>query len=136
MDNNYLNIEKNLKQESQDRDRIMEEVVRNLDVHNRRLFEYNEKAKHLDLLAVKYNNLVNESKEVFSAMQKKIEILNTNNTNLENEVVVLRRAALSMKNKLTGLRSVVELVIDDFGIEQVALATGLDKEKLREYLKD
>ncbi len=136
MDNNYLNIEKNLKQESQDRDRIMEEVVRNLDVHNRRLFEYNEKAKHLDLLAVKYNNLVKESKEVISAMQKKIEILNTNNTNLENEVVVLRRAALSMKNKLTGLRSVVELVIDDFGIEQVALATGLDKEKLREYLKD
>lgn len=136
MDNNFLNIEKKMKQDSLDRDRIMEEVVKNLDVHNRRLVEYGRKAKTLDILEVKYNNLVKESKEVIGAMQIKNEKLTSRIVNLENEIMILRRNAVSMKNKTTGLRSALELVIGDFGIEQVALATGLDKEKLKEYLKD
>lgn len=136
MDNNFLDIERKMKQDSIDRDRIMEEVVKNLDVHNRRLVEYGQKAKHLDVLEVKYNNLMKESKEIIRVMQIKVEKLTSTNANLENEIMLLKRNAVGMKNKMTGLRSALELVIGDFGIEQVALATGLDKDKLKEYLKD
>ncbi len=130
------NIEEKMKQDSLDRDRIMAEVNRNLDSHSRRIVEYDQKAKTLDLLEVKYNSLERESKEVIAAMQKKIEALTEENANLENEVMILRRTVLNFKSKTTGLRSVVELMINDFGIDQVVLATGLDKDKLKDYLQN
>lgn len=131
-----INMEEKMKQDSMDRNRILEEVERNLDAHTRKIVEYDQKAKHLELLEVKYNNLERESNETILALEQKLETLNEENENLENEVMILKRTIVSFKSKITGLRSVVELMINDFGIEQVALATGLEKEKLKEYLKD
>ncbi len=130
------NIEEKMRQDSLDRDRIMEEVNRNLDSHSRRIVEYDQKAKTLDILEVKYNSLERESKETITTMQKKIEILTEENANLENEVMILRRTVLNYKSKTTGLQSVVELMINDFGIDQVVLATGIDKDKLKDFLKN
>lgn len=132
--NPAVNIEEKMKQDSLNRDRIMEEVTRNLDIHNRKIFEYNRKAKTLDVLSVKYNKLAHESKETILKLQKQLEQLTEEKNNLENEVMALRKTAISIKGKMTGMRSALELVISDFGIEQVELATGLDKEKLKEYL--
>ncbi len=130
------NIEEKMRKDSLDRDRIMEEVNRNLDNHSRRIVEYDQKAKTLDILEVKYNSLERESKETITTMQKKIEILTEENANLENEVMILRRTVLNYKSKTTGLQSVVELMINDFGIDQVVLATGIDKDKLKDFLKN
>lgn len=132
--NPAVNMEEKMKQDSLNRDRIMEEVIQNLDVHSRKIFEYNKKAKTLDVLSVKYNKLVHESKETITTLQKKVEQLTEEKNNLENEVMALRRTVISMKGKVTGMRSALELVIGDFGIEQVVLATGIDKDKLKEYL--
>lgn len=134
--NAAANIEEIMKKDSLDRDRIMEEVNRNLDNHSRRMVEYDQKAKTLDLLEVKYNNLERESKEVIATLQKKIEELTEANSNLENEVMILRKTVLNFKSKTTGLRSAMELIIADFGMDQVELATGLDKEKLKEFLQN
>lgn len=130
------NMEQIMKQDSLDRDKIMEEVVRNLDAHSKRIVEYDQKAKTLDLLEVKYNTLERESKEAITTLQQKVEELSEENKNLENEVMILRRTIVNYKSKTTGLRSVVELMINDFGIDQVALATGIEKDKLKEYLRD
>ena len=135
-ENSTTNIEEKMKQDSLDRDRIMEEVNRNLDNHSRRIVEYGQKAKTLDLLEVKYNSLERESKEVITTMQKKIDELTETNANLENEVMILRKTILNFKSKTTGLRSAMELIINDFGIDQVVLATGIDKDKLKEYLRN
>ncbi len=130
------NMEQIMKQASLDRDKIMEEVERNLDEHSRKIAEYDQKAKHLDLLEAKYNNLERESKAMITTLKEKVDKLSTENENLENEVMILRRTVVNYKNKTTGLRSVVELMINDFGIDQVVLATGIKKDKLKEYLKD
>lgn len=132
--NPAVNIEEKMKQDSLNRNRIMEEVIHNLDVHNRKIFEYNKKVQTLDVLSVKYNKLVHESKEIIGRLQKQVEQLTEEKTNLENEVMTLRKTAISIKGKMTGMRSALELVIGDFGIEQVVLATGIDKDKLKEYL--
>lgn len=130
------NMEQIMKQDSLDRDKIMEEVVRNLDAHSKKIVEYDQKAKTLDILEVKYNNLERESKEAITTLQNKLEELSEANKNLENEVMILRRTVVNYKSKTTGLRSVVELMINDFGIDQVVLATGIEKDKLKEYLRD
>lgn len=136
MEEHTANIEEKMKQDSLNRDRIMEEVTRNIDVHSKKIFEYDRKAKTLDILAVKYSNLERESRETITLLKKKVEMLSEEKANLENEVMLLRRTAISMKGKMAGLRSAMELVINDFGIDQIELATGLDKEKLKDYLKN
>ncbi len=130
------NMQQIMKQDSLDRDKILEEVERNLDAHNRKMVEYDQKVKHLDLLEVKYNNLERESTTAIAALQEKVKKLTAENEDLENEVMILRRTVVNYKSKTTGLRSVVELIINDFGIDQVVLATGIEKDKLKEYLKD
>lgn len=133
---NQSNMKEQMKKDSMDRNRILEEVERNLDEHTRKMVEYDQKAKHLDLLEVKYNSLERESKATITAFNQKLQTLTEENENLENEVMILKRTIVNFKSKITGLRSVVELMINDFGIDQVALATGLEKDKLKEYLKD
>ena len=133
---NQSNMKEQMKKDSMDRNRILEEVERNLDEHTRKMVEYDQKAKHLDLLEVKYNSLERESKATITALNQKLQTLTEENENLENEVMILKRTIVNFKSKITGLRSVVELMINDFGIDQVALATGLEKDKLKEYLKD
>lgn len=135
-ENRVKDIELKMKQDSEDRNRILEEVARNMDAHTKKIVEYDHKAKTLDLLEVKYNNLLRESETTITQLQEKNNKLIEENKNLENEVMILKRTIVNYKSKVNNLQSVVELLINDFGIEQVSLATGLEKDKLKEYLKD
>lgn len=129
-------MELKMKQDSEDRSKILEEVARNMDVHSKKMVEYDQKAKALQLLQVKYQNLRRESEQALTKYQEQIMQLKESNASLENEVMVLKRSIINFKTKLNSLQSVVELMLNDFGIDQVSLATGLEKEKLKDLLQE
>lgn len=129
-------MELKMKQDSEDRSKILEEVARNMDVHSKKMVEYDQKAKALQLLQVKYQNLRRESEQALTKYQEQIIQLKESNASLENEVMVLKRSIINFKTKLNSLQSVVELMLNDFGIDQVSLATGLEKEKLKDLLQE
>ena len=56
--------------------------------------------------------------------------------NLQSEVQVLRKTILTYKSKVNSLQSIIALMVNDFGIDQVALASGISVDKIKEYLQD
>ena len=56
--------------------------------------------------------------------------------NLQSEVQVLRKTILTYKSKVNSLQSIIALMVNDFVIDQVALASGISVDKIKEYLQD
>lgn len=132
-DNKITNI---IKKDSDERNNIFEELEQSMFIHNKKIKEYENKVKNLDILKMKYDNLERESNSLIKDYKNKIKIADEQLENLQTEVQVLRKTILTYKSKVNSLQSIIALMVDDFGIDQVALASGISTDKIKEYLED
>ena len=56
--------------------------------------------------------------------------------NAEHENKMLKKIVMNQKRKISGLQSIVELVVNDYGIQNIKLVTGLSIDKIKEYFQD
>lgn len=129
-------ITESIKKESDQRNNILEELEKNMFNHNKKIIEYENKAKNLDVLKMKYAHLERESYELLKEYQNQLTQKKEEVENLRTEVQVLRKTILAYKSKVKSLQSIVGLTANDFGLDQVSLATGISIDKIEEYLKD
>lgn len=129
-------IESIMEQESQNRNMIFKDVEKNLFAHNQKLIEYDRIARAYDLLEVKYKSLKKEYKENEELRNKQVLSLKSNLENLDHENKMLKKIVINQKRKISGLQSIVELVVNDYGIQNIQLVTGLSIDKIKEYFQD
>ena len=129
------NINEVIKEDESQRNDILHELEKNMLDHNNRVKEYENQMKNLDILKMKYANLERESKETFMKQDKKIKDQQILVDELLKENQSLKKTILTYQNKENSLKSIVTLMVDDFGIDQVALACGLSTDKIEEYLE-
>lgn len=129
-------IESIMEQESQNRNMIFKDVEKNLAAHNQKLIEYDRISRAYDLLKIKYKSLKKESKENEELRNKQVSSLKSNLENLDNENKMLKKIIMNQKRKISGLQSIVELVVNDYGIQNIQLVTGLSIDKIKEYFQD
>lgn len=125
-----------MEKESQDRKEILEDVQNNMEDYFKNIVNLGAVSKNYDLLNIKYQNLMRESKEMIDKQESLIKEYMEEIDNLQNEIQLLRRTIIAYKSKVTSLQSIVSLTVRDFGIDQVSLASGISPEKIYEYLKD
>lgn len=125
-----------MERESQDRKEILEDVQNNMENYFNNIVNLGAVSKNYDLLNMKYQNLMRESKEMIDKQENLIKEYMEEIDNLQNEIQILRRTIIAYKSKVNSLQSIVSLTVRDFGIDQVSLASGISPEKLYEYLKD
>ena len=137
IDKKILNdIETIMEQESQNRNKIFKDVERNLAEHSQKLVEYDRVAKEHELLKIKYKSLKKEYKENEELRNKQVSSLKENLENAEHENKMLKKIVMNQKRKISGLQSIVELVVNDYGIQNIKLVTGLSIDKIKEYFQD
>lgn len=129
-------IESIMKQESENRDKIFKDVERNLQAHGQKLVEYDRISRAYELLEVKYHTLRKEIEQTEETKNKRIESLKSNMNELDHENKILKKMVMSQKRKISGLQSIVELVVNDYGIHNIELVTGLSSDKIKEYFRD
>ena len=129
------NINDLIKEDESQRNDILHELEKNMYAHNNRVKEYENQMKNFDILKIKYANLERESKEAYMALDKKIKDQQSLIDELLKENQSLKKTILTYQNKENSLKSIVTLMVDDFGIDQVALACGLSTDKIEEYLE-
>ena len=135
--NEFLSkMESIMKKDSKDRKKILSDVEKDLESHSKKMVEYDRTAKAYKLLEIKYNTLEKESKEQEKLVSNKIENLKETIDNLESENKILKKMIMTQKRKLSGLQSIVELVVNDYGIQNIELVTGLSSDKIKEYFQD
>jgi len=132
----FKEIESTIKKDAKDRKKILKDVENDLESHSKKMVEYDRTAKAYKLLEVKYNALKNESTEAEKIATDRITKLKEENDNLENENKILKRVVMNQKRKISGLQSIVELVVNDYGIQNIELVTGLSSDKIKEYFQD
>lgn len=125
-----------MEKESQDRKEILEDVQNNMEDYFKNIVNLGVVSKNYDLLNIKYQNLMRESKEMIDKQESLIKEYMEEIDNLQNEIQILRRTIIAYKSKVTSLQSIISLTVRDFGIDQVSLASGISPEKIYEYLKD
>lgn len=132
----FKEIESTIKRDEKDRKKILNDVENDLVSHSKKMAEYDRTAKAYKLLEVKYNTLKSESSEYEKIATDRIAALTEENRNLENENKILKRVLMNQKRKISGLQSIVELVVNDYGIQNIELVTGLSSDKIKEYFQD
>lgn len=135
--NEFLSkMESIMKRDSKDRKKILKDVEKDLDSHSKKMMEYDRIAKAYKLLEVKYNTLEKETQQNETMVNNKIQTLKEAIDNLDSENKMLKKMIMNQKRKLSGLQSIVELVVNDYGIQNIELVTGLSSDKIKEYFQD
>ncbi len=133
---NLREIEDIMKQESLNRYNIFKDVEKNLQEHSQKLVEYDRAKRAYELLEVKYGALKKEYAQSEEMKNKRIESLKSTLENVDHENKILKKMVMAQKRKISGLQSIVELVVNDYGIQNIELVTGLSSDKIKEYFQD
>ena len=133
---NNKELEKNLKREASDRQKILQQVSENMDSYSFKILAYENKIKEYELMEIKYNNLENELAEKSQMYQTVIDELKKESENKEKEIMKLKKSTLGVDSKSTALKSIVELMIKEYGIDSISEVSGLSESKIKEYLQD
>lgn len=129
-------IEKSLKEESSDRKKILKEVSNHLDSYTDQIIDYEAKIKKYELMEIKYNNLERELEEKTKMYETIIDDLKNQNQLAEKETVDVKKETINSESKITALKSIVEIIIKNQGIESVSKISGFSEEQIKKYLQD
>lgn len=129
-------LEQSLKDESSDRKKILKEVNNNLDSYSFKIIEYENRIRKYELMEIKYNNLEREIEEKTKMYENIIDDLKQQNQHKESEIFEVKKETINSESKITALKSIVELVINDYGIDYVSKVSGLSIDTIKKYLQN
>lgn len=124
-----------LKNEEKDRKKIMEEATNSLENYSYRIIELETKIKEYELQEIKYKNTERENKELNKIYEVKLEEKNNILETKEKENIELKKENMENKTIINNLKSLLEVVINHYDIEEISNITGLEINKIKEYLK-
>lgn len=124
-----------LKNEEKDRRKMMEEATNSLENYSYRIIELENKLKEYELQEIKYKNTERENKELNKIYELKLEEKNSILETKEKENIDLKKENIENKATISNLKSLLEVIINYYDIEEIANITGLEINKIKEYLK-
>ena len=124
----------NLEKESQDRNKIMKEVTNKMEEHSYKIIELKSKVKEAEINEVKYSNLERELKELTNIYELKLNENELYIDKKEKEILNLRKKVTQEQTTKNNLKSLLELVVKEYGEEMLSELSGLSIRKIKEYL--
>ncbi len=124
-----------LKNEEKDRKKMMEEATNSLENYSYRIIELENKIKEYELQEIKYKNTERENKELNKIYEIKLEEKNNILETKEKENIELKKENTENTTIINNLKSLLEVIMNHYDIEEIANITGLEINKIKEYLK-
>lgn len=128
-------ISKSLRNEAKDRKKMMEEVTNNLDSYSFRILELENKIKEYELEEIKYKNIERESKELTKIYESKLEEKDKLLIEKEDENKKIKKELMNERTIHNNLKSMLEVIVNRYTIEEISEISGLSVNKIKEYLK-
>lgn len=128
--------ENNLKNESRNRNKIMEEVNIHLDSYSNKIIDYEKRISEYELMEIKYKSMEREYEDRIAIYERKCKALEEDNEALEDELVEVKKDRVNFNSKITALKTIVELSINEFGMDKITELSGINKERIEKYLQD
>lgn len=131
-----MDLSKSLKTEEKKRKKILEETVKNMDGYSEYLLLKNKDIEHYKIEEIKYKTTIKELNEYIKIYQDKLAKLEDTNKVDNNEVMKLRKKVLNDKTEISSLKSMIELVVKEYGINKISEITKIEQKKIEEIIKD
>jgi alpha-galactosidase/6-phospho-beta-glucosidase family protein len=125
-------LKEKLEKEKKSRQSILNETKEELDNHMVSMIKYNKIKDSYHMLTEKYIEEELKRDIVASKIDTYLEKL----TKQEQEVQTLTKESEQLKKRITTLKSLLEILIDHYGIENISQISGISVIKLKEYLQD
>ena len=124
-----------LKNEEKDRKKMMEEATNSLENYSYRIIELENKIKEYELQEIKYKNTKRKNKELNKIYEIKLEEKNNILETKEKENIELKKENTENTTIINNLKSLLEVIINHYDIEEISNITGLEINKIKEYLE-
>ena len=132
---NDRNFSKKLNEEAKLRESILDDAFKSLEDYSKRKLKSEKSIQKLKVDEIKNKTEINELNDYIEIYKSKIKTLENENDKLEKEVLPLRKKVLKSESDVTTLSSILQLFVDEYGIDKIVDITKLDKNKIESYLK-
>ena len=128
-------LARKLSKDAKSREEMFDEAIKSLQSINKRK-EKEEKTIHqYKIDEIKYKTTINELNDYIEIYKKKLDSLEEQTKKDEKELMTLRKKVLKNDTDLTTLKSILELFVKEYGIDQVGSLTKLEKSKIKSYIE-
>lgn len=135
MEETNIQYKNNLKEDSRDREKIINEVNTSLGNYSKKLFECENKIKKYEIMEIKYINTKRELDETNKLYEYKLNSISLEKEEMEKELFKLKKNSLTNSTVATGLKSIVQTLVKEYGIDKVVDLTDFTKKQLEKYIE-
>lgn len=84
---------------------------------------------------IKYKTTIKELNEYIEIYKQKLDEIEKNNQKDDKEIMNLRKKFLIQETDISTLKSILDLFVQEYGIDKIVEITKLEKSKIESYLK-
>ena len=109
---------------------VLKQTYHIIDDYNSLINNLNIKNKDMDLLNLKFESSQNKYDILKNKYENKLEELDRNSI----EIKKLKKEVIEKEKKILMLKSLLELIINKYGIDSISKITRLNLEQIKKYL--
>ncbi|MBP3766131.1 MAG: hypothetical protein J6G98_03015 [Bacilli bacterium] len=130
-DKNFSNLEAIAKK----REVMLNDAIKSMDSFEVMKASNESTIQKYKIDEIKYKTTIKELNEYIEIYKGKVDELEKNNTKDDKEIVNLRKKLLLQDADISTLKSILDLFVQEYGIDKVMEITKLEKKKIESYLK-
>ena len=130
-DKNFSNLEAIAKK----REVMLNDAIKSMDSFEVMKASNESTIQKYKIDEIKYKTTIKELNEYIEIYKGKVDELEKNNTKDDKEIVNLRKKLLLQDADISTLKSILDLFVQEYGIDKVMEINKLEKKKIESYLK-
>ena len=124
-----------LNKESKLREEMLDDAIKYMENISDKKSNEEKSIEQYKIEEIKYKTTIKELNEYVDIYKNKIESLENQTKNDNNELINLRKKSLQDDKDITTLKSILDLLITECGIDKISQITKIDEEKLKGYVE-
>lgn len=125
-----------LNDEAKKREAMLDDAIKNMENISMRKVSNENSLQQFKIDEIKYKTTIDELNEYIEIYKNKLETLENEHKSVDKEVLELRKKTLKQETDLLTLKSIMQLLIQEYGVDTIAKVTKIDKHKIESYIED
>lgn len=124
-----------LNDEAKKREAMLDDAIKNMENISMRKVSNENSLQQFKIDEIKYKTTIDELNEYIEIYKNKLETLENEHKSVDKEVLELRKKTLKQETDLSTLKSIMQLLIQEYGVDTIAKVTKIDKHKIESYIE-
>ena len=124
-----------LNEESKERKEMLNDAIEAMTNYSGEILKKDADLEQYRIDEIKYKTTIKELNEYIEIYKNRQEVLERTSSEQDEEIMSLRKKVLKDKTDLSALKTILEIFINEYGIEQISAVTKIEKEKLMSYIE-